>query len=92
MVVVALVAILTALATPSFVGLIQRNRVSAEINSFAGDLQFARSEAIKQGLPVSICASSNGVSCLGANTWHSGWIVFADLNGSGAVDDCNTFQ
>ena len=89
LIVVALVGVLTALAVPSFVGMIQRNRVSAEVNSFAGDLQFARSEAIKQGLPVSVCASSNGKTCLGANTWHSGWIVFVDLNGSGTVDNTN---
>lgn len=90
MIVVALVGVLTALAAPSFVGLIQRNRVSAEVNSFVGDLQFARSEAIKQGLPISVCASSTGTSCLGANTWHSGWIVFVDLNGSGAFDTGDT--
>lgn len=85
MVVVALVAILVAIATPSFVSLIQSNRVSAEVNSFAGDLQFARSEAIKQGIPVSVCASSDGKNCLGSNTWQSGWIVFSDLDGSGTV-------
>ena len=85
MVVVALVAILVAIATPSFVGLMQSNRVSAEVNSFVGDLQFARSEAIKQGAPVSVCASSDGLNCLGANTWQSGWIVFLDLDGSGTV-------
>jgi type IV fimbrial biogenesis protein FimT len=85
MVVVALVAILTMLATPSFVSMIQSNRVSAEVNAFTGDLEFARSEAIKQGVPVSVCASSNGSSCLGANTWQSGWIVFSDLDGSGTV-------
>ena len=85
MVVVALVAILAAVAAPSFVGLIQSNRVTSEVNSFAGDLQLARSEAIKQGLPVSVCASSNGTSCLGANTWQSGWIVFSDPNGDGVL-------
>lgn len=85
MVVVAIVAIMVAIATPSFVSLIQSNRVSAEVNSFAGDLQFARSEAIKQGIPVSVCASSDGKNCLGANTWQSGWIVFSDVDGSGTV-------
>lgn len=85
MVVVALVGILTAIATPSFVSLIQSNRVSAEVNAFVGDLEFARSEAIKQGVPVSLCASSTGNSCLGTNSWQSGWIVFSDLDGSGTV-------
>ena len=83
MVVVALVAILTMIAVPSFVSLIQSNRVSTEVNSFAGDLQYARSEAIRQGVPVSVCASSDSKSCLGTNSWQSGWIVFADPDGSG---------
>ncbi|SCX73954.1 GspH/FimT family pseudopilin [Variovorax sp. EL159] len=90
MVVVALVAILVAVATPSLVGLIQSNRVTAEVNSFVGDLQYARSEAIKQGVPVSVCASSDGLTCLGTNTWQSGWIVFVDLDGSGTVNAGDT--
>jgi len=85
MVVVALLGILTAVATPSFVSLMQRNRAAGEINSLIGDLQFARSEAIKRGLPVSLCTSSNGSTCLGTPNWHSGWIVFTDPAKSGSV-------
>jgi type IV fimbrial biogenesis protein FimT len=83
MVVVALLGILVAVATPSFVSLMQRNRAAGEINSLIGDLQFARSEAIKRGLPVSLCTSSNGSTCLGNPNWHSGWIVFPDTDKSG---------
>lgn len=85
MVVVALLGILVAVATPSFVSLMQRNRAAGEINSLIGDLQFARSEAIKRGLPVSLCTSSNGSTCLGTPHWHSGWIVFVDPGKSGTV-------
>jgi len=86
MVVVALLGILGAVATPSFVSLMQRNRAAGEINGLVGDLQFARSEAIKRGLPVSLCTSSNGTSCQGTPNWHSGWIVFTDPGKSGTVD------
>ncbi|MDE1947683.1 MAG: GspH/FimT family pseudopilin [Burkholderiales bacterium] len=79
------VALLIAVALPSFTSLIQNNRVMGEVNSFVSDLQFARSEAIKQGLPVSLCPSSNGTSCLGTNSWSSGWIVFPDATGSGSI-------
>lgn len=85
MVVVALLGILAAVATPSFVSLMQRNRAAGEINGLVGDLQFARSEAIKRGLPVSLCTSSNGNSCQGTPNWHSGWIVFTDPDKSGSV-------
>jgi type IV fimbrial biogenesis protein FimT len=64
------------------------NRISAEINGLLGDLQFARSEAIKEGQTVSVCVSSDQATCLGATTttWHSGWIVFSDPNNNGVVD------
>ncbi|MDE2081846.1 MAG: GspH/FimT family pseudopilin [Burkholderiales bacterium] len=85
MVTIAVAAILMATAIPSFQAMIQRNRVITEANSLVSDLQFARSEAIRQGLPVSLCVSADGRTCLGANTWHSGWIVFVDTAASGSI-------
>lgn len=90
LVVMAIAAILLAVAVPSFVGITQGNRLAAEINAFSGDVQFARTEAVKEGLPVSICASTNGTSCLGVNTWNKGWIVFSDPNGNQTVDAGDT--
>jgi type IV fimbrial biogenesis protein FimT len=86
--VLAVIAVLLAIAVPSFVSLTQTNRVAGEVNALSGALQFARAEAIKEGVPVTICASSNGTSCLGASTsaWNTGWIVFSDTNGNKAVD------
>lgn len=76
MVVIAIVAILASVAIPSFRTMIERNRVAGAVNQFVGDLQFARSEAIKRGSPVVICASTDGATCSGANAWHSGWLVY----------------
>jgi type IV fimbrial biogenesis protein FimT len=78
MVVLAVMAILLTIVPPSLSGLIQRNRVAAQVNGFVGDLQFARAEAVKEGLPVTVCTSSDGVTCKGATSWNTGWIVFAD--------------
>ncbi|MDM0091011.1 MULTISPECIES: Tfp pilus assembly protein FimT/FimU [unclassified Variovorax] len=86
MVVLAIVAILMVVAVPSFSLLIQRNRLATQTNAFIGDLQFTRAEAIKQGLPVTICASSDGSTCLGTTTWGTGWIVFADPDNSKTRD------
>ncbi len=83
---VAIVAIVAAISTPSFLSFIQSNRVQSEVNSMVNSLQLARSEAIKRGQSVSICPSSNGSSCLGANTWNVGWLVFVDRNADGVVD------
>lgn len=82
----AIVAVLVVITIPSFRLLIDRQRVVSEVNSFVADLRYARSEALKRGLSVSICPSTTGTTCLGQNNWSGGWIVFADANGSGTID------
>jgi type IV fimbrial biogenesis protein FimT len=83
---IALAGILMTVAAPSMTRMIGANRVQSEVSGFVNDMQFARSEAIKEGQPVSVCASGDGSTCLAANTWQKGWIVFPDPNGNGAVD------
>jgi type IV fimbrial biogenesis protein FimT len=84
-VVMIMVAILTMIAIPSFQYITTANRISSEINSLLGDLQYARIEAVKEGYPVTVCPSSNGTTCTVGNNWAIGWIVFADSNGDGVV-------
>ena len=78
LVVIAIAAILTGLAAPSISKMFQTNRVQTEGSGFVSDLMFARSEAIKRGQGVSVCASADGASCSNSNTWNTGWIVFSD--------------
>lgn len=78
LIVIAIVAVLAALAGPSFISTTQRFRTLSEISTFAGHLQFARSEAIKQGQPITLCASSDGANCLVTSVWNTGWIIFSD--------------
>lgn len=78
MVVIAIASILMALAAPSFRTMTQKFRAEKQVGALNGDLQFARSEAIKQGMPVTICASTNGTTCTKSNVWETGWIVFSD--------------
>jgi type IV fimbrial biogenesis protein FimT len=86
-VVCTIVGILLAVGVPSFKYVTTANRVSSEINGLLGDLQFARAEAIKQGLTVSVCASSDGATCLTTgNAWQSGWLVFTDSGTQGIID------
>lgn len=77
---VTLAGILAAVAVPSMSKMFKTNRVQTEASSFVGDLMLARTEAVKRGQNVSVCASSDGATCLGANTWQSGWIVIPDSN------------
>lgn len=73
---VAIAAIVLGLALPSFNTQIRNNSSVALGHEFASALNFARSEAIKRGARVSICASNNGVACVGA--WTDGWLIFVD--------------
>jgi type IV fimbrial biogenesis protein FimT len=74
--------VLFALAIPSFKYVTASNRISGEINGLLGDLQFARYQAIKEGLTVSVCAASagtvtcpTGTSATASTSWAIGWIV-----------------
>ncbi|HWX26265.1 MAG TPA: GspH/FimT family pseudopilin [Steroidobacteraceae bacterium] len=82
------VAILLTIGIPSFRYVTNSNRIAAEINGLLGDMQFARAEAIKEGLPVTVCVSADGANCSGVNvnTWQNGWIVFSDVNGNAVVN------
>ena len=88
MVVVAIMAILTALAAPSFVGTVERYRVSTVADQLASALSLAQTEAIKRAGNVGL-ARLNGGDCpaLGsAQEWSCGWRVFNDINNNGVVN------
>ena len=81
MVTVTIVAILAALAAPSFVRLIADNALSTQVNSLLADLRFARSEAIKRGINITLCPSStsqDATATCGGSDWKAGWIAFID--------------
>ena len=86
LVTMVIVGILLSVGVPSYRYINNSYRMSAEINSLAGDLMYARTEAIREGQPVAICVSSDGLTCSGATTWANGWIVFPDPGNNGAND------
>jgi len=92
--VITIAAILMALGIPSFQYVTNANRISGEVNGLLGDMQYARSEAIKEGQTVTVCSSTDPTAaapaCNGNTTWQNGWIVFSDVNGNGAVDPADT--
>jgi type IV fimbrial biogenesis protein FimT len=87
-VVITIVGILAAVGTPTFKYVTASNRIASEVNALLGDMQFARSLAVKQGQSVTVCTSTDGATCAGAtvNTWQNGWIVFMDPNVNQTVD------
>lgn len=73
LVVVVIVGVLVAVATPSLMGLLERRRVMAVAQELAGILSFARSEANANGDSVVVHLEKdpqNGVSCASVNIHH----------------------
>ncbi|SDB02741.1 type IV fimbrial biogenesis protein FimT [Desulfonatronum thiosulfatophilum] len=79
LVVVAIVAILTGIAIPAFNVFIGNTRTNTLANEFVSALNLARSEAMKRGMEVYVCRSSDGLTCATSGAWGQGWLV-ADQN------------
>lgn len=86
MVTLSVLAILLTIGIPSLQMFIQNSRLQSQSAALVGDFNYARAEAVRLGSPVAVCASADGASCSGALAWETGWIVFNDRNGNGAVD------
>jgi type IV fimbrial biogenesis protein FimT len=87
-IVMSIVGILATIGIPTFKYVTASNRIASEINGLLGDLQFARSEAVKEGESVTVCiANTNGSGCSTSSNgaWQNGWIVFLDSNGDHIV-------
>src|SRR5450631_4219128 len=83
LVVMTLAGVLRAIAVPSYKYVTTSNRIAGEINGLLGDLQFARYEAIKEGLSVTVCpaATSTSTACdATSTTWSEGWIVLSNAS------------
>lgn len=83
MVVVVVVGILTALATPAMRTFIQNARIASQANELMADLNFTRSEAVKRAANVTVCKSDNPTAaaptCSTTGTdWRVGRIIFID--------------
>ena len=91
-IVLAIVAILCRVASPGLSRSVATQALAAQSAEFMSALRFARSEALKRGTVVTVCASAPGAAapaCQGARAadWRAGWIVFADLERRGVLDD-----
>jgi len=80
-IVIALAGIFTAMAVTSYRASIDSSNVASEVDSLSVDLAYARSEAVRQGLNVIVCSSSDGATCNNSTTWATGWIVMLPTGG-----------
>lgn len=82
----AIFCILLLLAFPAYHAWIADAELREEVDALVGELNFARSEAIKQNQRVNLCPSADGAHCTGNGRWEAGWIMFADDNDNGVRD------
>ncbi|MCW5588848.1 MAG: GspH/FimT family pseudopilin [Legionellales bacterium] len=93
LVTVTIAGILLAAGVPAMRSTLQNNRSYMAAKEFVTMAQYARYEAIKRGVPVSLCAAdpNNFGLCvedgnyLIDESWSNGWLIFIDATSSGQV-------
>lgn len=90
---IAILGILLAIGVPTFSNMIRGSQIAAESSDLLAALNLARSEALKRGVRVSVCALAEDLeSCSDEPDWSRGWILFDDDFGvaPGALDPSDT--
>jgi type IV fimbrial biogenesis protein FimT len=84
----AVIGVVAAFAAPAATRLFSAQALSSEVNLFVEDAAFTRSEALRRGISVTMCRSTDPLAsqprCADEaeqGGWHTGWIVFVDANG-----------
>jgi type IV fimbrial biogenesis protein FimT len=86
MIVVASAGVLAAIALPSYVNYVIETRIVGVAHDLAVDLQLAREESVMRGERISVCPSTDKVSCNSGGGWETGWVVFVDGGSEGTID------
>jgi type IV fimbrial biogenesis protein FimT len=84
---ISLAAILMSMAIPSFIGTIGNNRLTTVANELLTSINFARSEAVKRGVQVTIERLSPT-----SQVWEGGWKIYVDIASLPAGNVIGTFQ
>jgi len=87
----AVVSILATTGVPAFSSFIQSNRLTETSFDMLATINLARTEAVKRRTRVVLCRSADPTSttpsCGGsANTWTTGWLVFASGDSNSTYD------
>ena len=86
MVVLAILAVLVAVALPSFRSVIQQTRLATATHELLSMIALARSEAIKRNARTVLCVATGESGCSSVGGWHQGWLLFEDVNHNGVLD------
>jgi len=68
-------AVLTALAVPSFHKMVEKHELRAAQSDYIAALQHARNLAVNEQVRVIFCPSRDGNTCSGDESWSQGWLI-----------------
>lgn len=90
MMTLVIVAVLAAIAMPSFKSILGDSALVTTTNDLVSSIHMARSESIKRGENVGVCpvvdAQAAEPVCGAGTVWTNGWLVFVDSNENGVRD------
>lgn len=88
MVVVAVLAVLLAIAVPSFESIINSSRLTSAANELVASIQTARMGSMRHNRRAVVCLSADPQAATPAcgTVNPTGWITFVDTNGNGLFD------
>ena len=87
LVTIVILAILMAIALPSYQRFVISNRLTAQINELVGDLSLARNEAGGRSQQVTMCIATSATACATSGSdWATGRIIWVDINRNGSLD------
>ncbi len=87
MITITVMAILLAIAVPSFRDVVHRNQVSSASNALLASVNYARGEAITRGQLVSMCPGDQASGCAsGGTVYDQGWIVYTYPAGAASAN------
>jgi prepilin-type N-terminal cleavage/methylation domain-containing protein len=76
MVVIGIIAFITAIGVPTFNNVIADNRLTSTSNNLMGALQIARSEAVTQHTVIKVCATNaDHTGCGDSTDWSAGVLI-----------------
>lgn len=84
---IGIAGIITTQVIPEFSRLVQSNHLTTETNRMISALALARSEAIKRGVRVTLCGSTNGTGCDARGSYERGWTVFEDRDNNAQIGE-----
>jgi type IV fimbrial biogenesis protein FimT len=87
MMVLLLLSVLLTLGGTSWTPLRQKYQLQAQAEDLRSTLALARSEAVKRGVRVTACVSSDGLYCQNTGNWTQGWLLFEDTNANALRSD-----